>query len=118
MQSQNQGSERGALPRHTAGDGGTFNVDLALLAQNANGNNQLSAANGYRSGLNLPAASTFGPGMPDPHVHGLVVTLSTTPQAAPTPNWPVSFSSTPRRRAPDESRCTPIGRSASPASSA
>ncbi len=41
-------------PGDTAGDGGTFNVDLALLAQNHNGNNQLSAANGYHSGLNLP----------------------------------------------------------------
>ena len=73
-------------PGDTAGDGGTFNVDLALLAQNRNGNNQLSAANGYHSGLNLPPASTFGPGMPDPDVPGLVVTLSTTPQAAGGPN--------------------------------
>jgi hypothetical protein len=70
----------------TAGDGGTFNVDLALLAQNQSGNNALSAANGYHSGLNLPPASTFGPGMPDPDVPGLVVTLSTTPQAAGGPN--------------------------------
>jgi hypothetical protein len=134
MQSQNQGNERGALPRRrvrraamlsaaavllagappaaawtsgsshnhserhdnpaiklvaitpgpgdTAGDGGTFNVDLALLAQNQNGNDRLSTANGYHSGLNLPPASTFGPGMPDPDVPGLVVTLSTTPRAA------------------------------------
>ena len=73
-------------PGDTAGDGGTFNVDLALLAQNQNGNNQLSTANGYHSGLNLPPASTFGPGMPDPDVPGLVVTLSTTPQAAGGPN--------------------------------
>ena len=73
-------------PGDTAGDGGTFNVDLALLAQNQKGNNQLSAANGYRSGLNLPPATTFGPGMPDPDVPGLVVTLSTTPQAAGGPN--------------------------------
>ena len=139
MESQNQGSERGALPRRrvrraavklsaaavllaaaapaaaaasgsshhyrhrhhdpairlvaitpqpgdTAGDGGTFNVDLALLAQNRNGNNELSTANGYHSGLNLPPASTFGPGMPDPDVPGLVVTLSTTPKAAGGPN--------------------------------
>ena len=70
----------------TAGDGGTFNVDLALLAQNQTGNNLLSAANGYHSGLNLPPAATFGPGMPDPDVPGLVVTLSTTPQAAGGPN--------------------------------
>ncbi|HET7046795.1 MAG TPA: hypothetical protein VFI54_00870 [Solirubrobacteraceae bacterium] len=73
-------------PHDTAGDGGTFNVDLALLAQNRTGNNQLSAANGYHSGLNLPPATTFGPGMPDPNVPGLVVTLSTTPQAAGGPN--------------------------------
>jgi hypothetical protein len=73
-------------PGDTAGDGGTFNVDLALLAQNRNGNNELSAANGYHSGLNLPPASTFGPGMPDPNVPGLVVTLSTTPQAAGGPH--------------------------------
>jgi hypothetical protein len=73
-------------PGDTAGDGGTFNVDLALLAQNQNGNNLLSAANGYHSGLNLPPATTFGPGMPDPDVPGLVVTLSTTPQAAGGPN--------------------------------
>jgi hypothetical protein len=73
-------------PGDVAGDGGTFNVDLALLAQNRNGNTALSAANGYHSGLNLPNASTFGPGMPDPDVPGLVVTLSTTPQAAGGPN--------------------------------
>jgi hypothetical protein len=73
-------------PGDTAGDGGTFNVDLALLAHNQNGNDQLSTANGYHSGLNLPPASTFGPGMPDPDVPGLVVTLSTTPQAAGGPN--------------------------------
>jgi hypothetical protein len=70
----------------TAGAGGTFNVDLALLARNARGNDQLSAANGYQPGLNLPPATTFGPGMPDPDAPGLVVTLSTTPQAAGGPN--------------------------------
>jgi hypothetical protein len=42
----------------------------------------LSAGNGYRPGLNLPPARTFGPGMPDPNAPGLVVTLSTTPAAA------------------------------------
>jgi len=73
-------------PGDVAGDGGTFNVDLALLAQNRAGNNALSAANGYHSGLNLPTAATFGPGMPDPDVPGLVVTLSTTPDAAGGPN--------------------------------
>ena len=73
-------------PGDISGDGGTFNVDLALLAQNQNGNNLLSAANGYHSGLNLPPATTFGPGMPDPDVPGLVVTLSTTPRAAGGPN--------------------------------
>jgi hypothetical protein len=70
----------------TAGAGGAFNVDVALLAQNAKGNSELSAANGYQPGLNLPPATTFGPGMPDPDAPGLVVTLSTTPQAAGGPN--------------------------------
>jgi hypothetical protein len=69
-----------------AGTGGDFTVDLKALALNATGNNQLSAANGYRPGLNLPPAATFGPGMPDPNAPGLVVTLSTTPQAAGGPN--------------------------------
>ena len=65
----------------TAGAGGAFNIDLALLARNARGNELLSAANGYRQGLNLPPAATSAPGMPDPDVPGLVVTLSTTPAA-------------------------------------
>jgi hypothetical protein len=69
-------------PGDTAGAGGVFNIDLALLARNAHGNELLSAANGYRPGLNLPPAATSGPGMPDPNVPGLVVTLSTTPAAA------------------------------------
>ena len=69
-----------------AGAGGDFTVDLQATAQNATGNNLLSAANGYRPGLNLPPAATFGPGMPDPNAPGLVVTLSTTPQAAGGPN--------------------------------
>ena len=69
-------------PGDIAGTGGDFTVDLKALALNATGNNQLSAANGYRPGLNLPPAATFGPAMPDPNVPGLVVTLSTTPRAA------------------------------------
>ena len=69
-----------------AGTGGDFTVDLQLLAQNARGNRQLSAANGYRPGLNLPPAATFGPGLPDPDAPGLVVTLSTTPAGAGGPN--------------------------------
>jgi hypothetical protein len=69
-------------PGDIAGTGGDFTVDLKALALNATGNTQLSAANGYRPGLNLPPAKTFGPAMPDPNVPGLVVTLSTTPQAA------------------------------------
>jgi len=69
-----------------AGTRGDFTVDLKALALNATGNNQLSAANGYRPGLNLPPAATFGPARPDPNVPGLVVTLSTTPQAAGGPN--------------------------------
>ena len=73
-------------PGDIAGTGGDFTVDLKALALNAAGNNQLSAANGYRPGLNLPPAATFGPAMPDPNVPGLVVTLSTTPRAAGGPN--------------------------------
>jgi len=73
-------------PGDIAGTGGDFTVDLKALALNATGNQQLSAANGYRPGLNLPPAATFGPGMPDPNAPGLVVTLSTTPQAAGGPN--------------------------------
>ena len=74
------------LPGDIAGTGGDFTVDLIALAQNARGNRQLSAAHGYRPGLNLPPAKTFGPGLPDPNAPGLVVTLSTTPQAAGGPN--------------------------------
>jgi hypothetical protein len=76
------------LPGDTAGTGGDFTVDLIAQALNARGNRQLSAANGYRPGLNLPPAKTFGPGLPDPNAPGLVVTLSTTPRAAggPTTN--------------------------------
>jgi hypothetical protein len=73
-------------PGDVAGTGGDFTVDLKALALNATGNQQLSAANGYRPGLNLPPAATFGPAMPDPNAPGLVVTLSTTPQAAGGPN--------------------------------
>jgi len=69
-------------PGDSAGAGGVFNVDLALLARNAKGNNELSAANGYQPGINSPGAATFGIGKPDPFAPGLVVTLSTTPQAA------------------------------------
>jgi hypothetical protein len=70
----------------TAGAGGVFNIDLALLARNARGNDLLSSSNGYTPGLNLPPAATSGPGKPDPDVPGLVVTLSTTPSAAGGPN--------------------------------
>jgi len=73
-------------PGDIAGTGGDFTVDLIAQALNARGNNQLSASHGYRPGLNLPPATTFGPGMPDPNAPGLVVTLSTTPQAAGGPN--------------------------------
>ena len=73
-------------PGDIAGTGGDFTVDLIAQALNARGNNQLSAANGYRPGLNLPPARTFGPRMPDPNAPGLVVTLSTTPRAAGGPN--------------------------------
>src|SRR5260370_27200570 len=73
-------------PGDIAGVGGDFTVDLIAKALNATGNNELSASNGYRPGLNLPPAATFGPGKPDPNAPGLVVTLSTTPQAAGGPN--------------------------------
>jgi len=73
-------------PGDIAGTGGDFTVDLKATALNATGNRQLSAAHGYRPGLNLPPAKTFGPKMPDPNAPGLVVTLSTTPRAAGGPN--------------------------------
>jgi len=70
------------LPYDTAGRNGDFTVDVTATALNYHGNQQLSAANGYRPGLNLPPARTFGPGRPDPNAPGLVITLSTTPTAA------------------------------------
>ena len=73
-------------PGDVAGAGGAFNIDLAMLARNASGNDLLSAANAYIPGLNLPPAATSGPGKPDPNAPGLVVTLSTTPAAAGGPN--------------------------------
>ena len=73
-------------PGDIAGAGGDFTVDLIARALNATGNHVLSASNGYRPGLNLPPAATFGPGKPDPNAPGLVVTLSTTPRAAGGPN--------------------------------
>ena len=65
-------------PGDTAGAGGVFNVDLALLARNGKGNSELSAANGYKPGINMALAV----GKPDPFAPGLVVTLSTTPATA------------------------------------
>jgi hypothetical protein len=70
------------MPHDIAGRNGDFTVLVTATALNAHGNQQLSAANGYRPGLNLPPARTFGPGLPDPDAPGLVVTLSTTPDAA------------------------------------
>jgi hypothetical protein len=69
-------------PYQVAGAGGVFNVDLALLARNSTGNNELSAANGYQPGDNTKPAI----GHPDPFAPGLVVLLSTTPQAAGGPD--------------------------------
>jgi hypothetical protein len=73
-------------PHDIAGRHGDFTVDLMATAQNSNGNRLLNARHGYRPGLNLPPARTFGPGMPDPFAPGLVVTLSSTPAAAGGPN--------------------------------
>lgn len=73
-------------PGDIAGTRGDFTVDIIAQARNARGNSLLSADNGYRPGLNLPPASTFGPGMPDPNAPGLVVTLSSTPGRAGGPN--------------------------------
>jgi hypothetical protein len=69
-------------PDDVSGAGGVFNVDLALLARNATGNRELSAANGYKPGI----ATAPAIGHPDPFAPGLVVLLSTTPQAAGGPD--------------------------------
>jgi hypothetical protein len=69
-----------------AGAGGVFNIDRSLQAQNAHGNQILSAANGYIPFFNDVGSATFGPGKADPGAPGLVVTLSTTPAAAGGPN--------------------------------
>ena len=73
-------------PGDMAGAGGVFNIDLSLQARNADGTQALSAANGYVPFLNNSGSPTFGPGKADPGAPGLVVTLSTTPQAAGGPN--------------------------------
>lgn len=70
-------------PGDTAGSGGVFNVDLVAQAVNAAGNKALSAANGYKPGIANPAP---GIGHPDAFAPGLVLLLSTTPQAAGGPN--------------------------------
>jgi len=64
-----------------AGSDGAFNVDIRLSARH-DANGPLSAEAGYVPFLNLPGSDTFGPGMPDPGAPGLVVLLSTTPDAA------------------------------------
>jgi hypothetical protein len=68
-----------------AGAGGVFNVDVTLRAKH-DVKGPLSAAAGYKPFLNSPDLPTFGPGKPDPGAPGLVVLLSTTPQAAGGPN--------------------------------
>lgn len=68
-------------PGDVAGAGGVFNVDVAFFAQNAKGNRELSAANGYTPGIRGPGMTDFGVGKPDPFAPGLVVLLSTTPTA-------------------------------------
>ena len=47
---------------------------------------ELSAANGYKPGINGPGMTAFGVGKADPFAPGLVVTLSTTPTAAGGPH--------------------------------
>jgi hypothetical protein len=69
-------------PGGVAGAGGVFNVDLVALARNGFGNRELSAANGYKPGVN----SSPGIGKADPFAPGLVVLLSTTPAAAGGPD--------------------------------
>jgi hypothetical protein len=71
-------------PHQVAGRGGVFNVDLAALARNSTGNSELSAANGYKPGI-LPTPAP-GIGHPDPFAPGLVVLLSSTPQASGGPD--------------------------------
>jgi hypothetical protein len=71
-------------PYDVAGAGGVFNVDLAAVARNGLGNFELSAANGYKPGI-LPTPAP-GIGHPNPTAPGLVVLLSTTPQAAGGPD--------------------------------
>jgi hypothetical protein len=73
-------------PSDVAGRGGDFIVDIHATGRTVAGDFLLSARNGYRPGLNLPPAATFGPGKPDPDAPGLVVLLSTTPQSAGGPN--------------------------------
>jgi hypothetical protein len=63
--------------------GGVFNVDVVATALNATGDKQLSATDGYEPGIaNTPA----GIGHLDRFAPGLVVLLSTTPQADGGPN--------------------------------
>jgi hypothetical protein len=69
-------------PHDVSGAGGVFNVDLVALARDAFGNRELSAANGYKPGISTAPAI----GHPDPFAPGLVVLLSTTPQAAGGPD--------------------------------
>jgi hypothetical protein len=69
-------------PGDVAGANGVFNIDVALLGRSGTGNNILSAANGYRPGINAKP----GIGHPDPFAPGLVVLLSTTPAAAGGPD--------------------------------
>jgi hypothetical protein len=71
-------------PYDVDGAGGVFNVDLAAVARSAYGNRELSAANGYTPGI-LPSPPP-GIGHPDPFAPGLVVLLSSTPQAAGGPD--------------------------------
>jgi hypothetical protein len=71
-------------PHDVAGSGGVFNVDLVAVGRNAFGNSELSAADGYKPGI-LPTPPP-GIGHPSPFAPGLVVLLSSTPQAAGGPD--------------------------------
>jgi hypothetical protein len=68
-------------PNATAGDAGTFSVDLSIAARSASSNALLAD---YTPGFIDPNSPQFHPG-PDAFAPGLVVLLSTTPTIPNTP---------------------------------